>query len=117
MKTRINMEPERNKRIQEAVEQTLKAHTRLESDPFFYQKLKVRMETELLEPQAGNFRLAWIRPVAAAAFMILSIGYSLSVMLRSSPMPTTTSGQSDLVQELAEEFYVDESSGQDRWYY
>lgn len=110
------MEPDRDKRILEEVQHTMGAHSRLESDPFFYQKLKTRMEEELLAPKTGTFQLAWIRPVASAAFMVLSIGYSLSVML-SNPTVTTATDDKDLVEQLAEEFYVEDNSDQGSWHY
>ena len=105
----------RAQKIEEEVAKTLEAKHHVDSDPFFYSKLIARMEREA-EPSPGWEALAWLRPVAFAAFFLVSATVSLQVIF-NSPVPSGLADQSDLYEQLASDHFLEETNTNDNWYY
>jgi hypothetical protein len=102
----------RKKKIEKEVEKTLQCFEQAEKladNPFFYTRVKARIEGRKAPARKNVWQFGW--SVLKPAFLILIVALNiLTVTIYFTSNQSLTSDQDQLLQAFAQEFALDQSS-------
>ena len=102
----------KKKKIKQEVEKTLQCFDnaeKLEENPFFYTRVKARIDSQEKETKRNARQIAWV--VLKQAFLILIVAlniYTITAFFTSKQ--SQVSNQDQLLNAFAQEFSLDQSS-------
>lgn len=102
----------RKKRIEQEVEKTIQCFEsaeKLEDNPFFYTRVKARIESRKKQSRKNLWQFSWgiLKPAFFVLIVVINI---VTVTIYFTSKQSQTNDQEQLLQAFAQEFTLDQSS-------